>query len=186
MCIRLDEQLYRNYNELYSLIIQCYKDVSILKVYMELQAKECEVYSMTPNVTNHIVKATQMELALTLWKMYFDNDSKANTIPKFRNSINGKLHTYGIKGQRINRSKIKKEIEDNLNLLRRQFLAHADMTRSDNRIEMSDLFNLLDVMYKEFNCICSVIDDDRVSGISEENIGLQDMEIQVELLALYN
>ena len=186
VCISLDEQLYRNYNELYALIMQCYKDVSILKVYMEVQIKELELYSITPNISNHIVWSTQTELSLTLWKIYFDKNSKANTIPKFRNLINEKIRKYGKKNEQIEKAKIKKDVEDKLNLMRREFLAHIDMARSNCRIEISDLSDLLDIMCKEFNNICSVIDDERVNCISERDIELQGFKLQVELLALYN
>lgn len=33
----LEQQLFRNYNELYQLILCCYKDISILKVYEKMQ-----------------------------------------------------------------------------------------------------------------------------------------------------
>lgn len=186
VCIRLDEQLIRNYNELYSLIMQCYRDVSILEFYMELQAKEFELYKRLPNIGNHIVRSTQMELALTLWKVYFDKDSKANTIPKFRNSINSKLLDCGNGGKKIRREKIAKDVEEKMNLIRMKFLAHADMTRSNSRIEISDLSKLLAIMCKEFNNICSVIDDERVNSISETKVALQDIILRDELQKLYN
>ena len=44
---------------------------------------------------------------------------------------------------------------------------------------------LLDVMCKEFNCVCEAIDDDQVVGISEIEIGLQEYSCQMQLLLLY-
>lgn len=186
MYISLDEQLYRNYNELYFLIMQCYKDVSILKVYMELQTKKLELYNIAPHISNHIVRSTQKELALTLWKIYFDKNPKANTIPKFRNLINEKIQQHDNKDKQIEKAKINKDVEVKLNLMRREFLAHVDMTRSDSRIEISDLSDLLDIMCKEFNNICSVVNDKSVNSISEISVGLQDMTLRGELLVLYN
>ena len=83
----LDNQTYRNYNELYDMILQCYRNISILNVYKELQTEKTETYNMYSNISNHIIRLVQKDLALTIWKMYFDTDTKANTIPKFRNTI---------------------------------------------------------------------------------------------------
>ena len=70
--------------------------------------------------------------------------------------------------------------------MRMKFLAHTDMTRSNNRIEISDLMEILDTMCNEFNNICSVIEDERVNGITDVNLGFQNMIYQAELLTLYS
>ena len=185
-CIKLEEQIFRNYNELYSLILHCYKDISILDGYKELQTKRAEIYNRIPNVSNHIVQLVQKDLALTIWKIYFDGDKNANTIPKFRNRINDELRKIGFEYKQVKKGKIVGDVESKLVSMRRQVLAHTDMTRSNSRIEISDLEDMLNVMCKEFNNICNVIEDERVIGISDIDIGLQDMNYQVELLALYS
>lgn len=82
------------------------------------------------------------------------------------------------------REKMNDHLTDRLGSLRNQFLAHVDMTRTDSRIQISELKGILDIMCKEFNNVCSVIDDQRVSGISNITIGLQDMDYQSELIML--
>lgn len=185
-CIKLEEQLYRNYNELYSLISQCYKDISMLDGYKELQTKRSELYNNVPNISNHIVRLLQKDLALTIWKIYFDTNPKANTIPKFRNYINNELRKSGNEYKQIKKEKLDNDSTDKLVSMRKQVLAHIDETRKDSRIEISDLKNILDAICKEFNNVCNVVADERIIEISEINIGLQDMACQVELLTLYN
>ena len=94
-CIQLEEQLYRNYNELYSMIMQSYKDISILAGYDKLQTKRSDLYNNARNISNHMVRLAQKDLALTIYKIYLDTNPNANTIPKFRNIINEKLRGSG-------------------------------------------------------------------------------------------
>ena len=182
----LDKQLYRNYNELYELILCCYKDISILKAYEELQKEKKELYNMFPRISNHFVLLVQKDLALTLWKIYYDTDSNANTVPKFRNTINKLLRDSGCECKQVKQEKINKSTENKLKALRRQFLAHVDMKRNNGRIEICDLKDLLDTICREFNRICGVVNNDKVFKISEINIGWQDMNCYTEILMLYS
>lgn len=182
----LDKQLFRNYNELYKLILCCYKDISILKAYEKLQNKNSDLYNMVPDISNHFVVLLQKDLALTLWKIYCDTDPNANTVSKFRNAINQLLRDSDCKDKLVKKEKAKENIENKLKMLRRQFLAHTDMKRNSSRIEICELKELLDMICREFNRVCDVIDDDRIVNLSEINIGLQDMDCHTELLALYH
>lgn len=184
--MKLTEQLFRNYNELYEMIICCYKDVSILTGYETLQKDMRDAYNMAPTISNHFVLLLQKNLALTLWKIYFDKNQDANTVPKFRNAINELLRSTSCQGKQVKKEKINGNVESKLKQLRRQFLAHVDMTRSDSRILICELKDLLDAICREFNNICDVIDDDRVFNISEGKIGSQDMCCIIELVELYN
>lgn len=180
----LEKQLFRNYNELYELILCCYKDISILKAYEKLQKEKNDIYNMVSNISNHFILLLQKDLALTLWKIYYDTDSNANTVPKFRNAINKLLRDNGCECNQVKQEKMNKSIEDKLKMMRRQFLAHTDMKRSGSKIEICELKELLDVICRDFNNVCEVVDDDRIVSISKINIGWQDMNY-AELLVLY-
>lgn len=183
--MKFNEQFYRNYNELYTMIKQCYCEVAILEAYIELQKDRPDLYNKVINISNQFVFLLQKDLELTLWKIYYDNDSKANTIPKFRNTVNDILRNCNCPDKQVKKQKGNRKTEETVKIMRRQFLAHTDMTRDDNRIEVSDMCELLDVMCKEFNWICEVVDDDQVIGISENEIGKQKYSCQMQLLSLY-
>ena len=183
--MKLDEQLFRNYNELHAMIKQCYRNVAILEAYKIIQKENQDIYASTQDISNHFIILMQKDLVLTLWKIYYDSDSKANTIPKFRNSVNGILRKCNCCDKQVKKEKGNRKVEEIVKMMRRQFLAHTDMTRGDNRLEVSDMCELLDVMCKEFNCVCESIDDDQVVGISEIEIGLQEYSCQMQLLSLY-
>jgi hypothetical protein len=85
----------------------------------------------------------------------------------------------------VKKQKGNRKTEETVKIMRRQFLAHTDMTRDDSRIEVSDMSELLDVMCKEFNCICEVVDDDQVVGMSKNEIGKQKYSCRRQLLSLY-
>lgn len=182
----LEQQLFRNYNELYELILCCYKDISILKAYEKLQKEKSDLYNMTSHVSNHFIVLVQKDLALTLWKICYDNSPNANTVPKFRNAIYKLLKDCDNKFKPIKNKKTNGNIENKLRMMRKQFLAHADMKRDSSRIEICELKELLDSICNEFNRVCDVIDDDRIVNVSEINIGLQDMTCYPELLVLYS
>lgn len=130
------------------------------------------------NISDQFVFLLQKDLELTLWKIYYDNDSKANTIPKFRNTVNDMLRNCNCPDKQVKKQKGNRKTEETVKIMRRQFLAHTDMTRDDSRIEVSDMSELLDVMCKEFNCICEVVDDDQVVGMSK--MKLENKNIVVE------
>ena len=183
--MKFNEQFYRNYNELYTMIKQCYCEVAILEAYKIIQKEKQDIYASTQDISNHFIILMQKDLVLTLWKIYYDSDSKANTIRKFRNSVNDILRKCNCCDKQVKKEKGNRKVEEIVKMMRRQFLAHTDMTRGDNRLEVSDMCELLDVMCKEFNCVCEAIDDDQVVGISEIEIGLQEYSCQMQLLLLY-
>lgn len=168
------------------LILSCYKDTAILKAYKKLQDEKSDLYNDLSDISNHLILLSQKDLALTLWKIYCDTDENANTISKFRNSINKLLRDNGCECQQVKKEKIDKSIENKLKKMRHKFLAHTDMRRNNSRIEMCELKEFLDGICTEFNRICDVIDDHRVESISEKKIAWQDMIFYTELLALYN
>ena len=69
--------------------------------------------------------------------------------------------------------------------MRREFLAHTDMKRKSSKIEICELEELLDAIYREFKGVYDVIGDNRITNISEIDIELQDMNCRRELLSLY-
>ena len=103
--MKFNEQFYRNYNELYTMIKQCYCEVAILEAYIELQKDRPDLYNKVINISNQFVFLLQKDLELTLWKIYYDNDSKANTIPKFRNTVNDILRNCNCPDKQVKKQK---------------------------------------------------------------------------------
>ena len=67
--MKFNEQFYRYYYELYTMIKQCYCEVAILEVYIELQNDRPDLYNKVINISDQFVFLLQKDLELTLWKI---------------------------------------------------------------------------------------------------------------------
>lgn len=181
----LEGQLIKNYNELYKIILDCYKDVFILERYKKLEDEKNEMYVESACISTHFVFLAQKDLALTLWKIYCDIDSKSNTIPKFRNDINDKLRESGYIDKQVEKKNKNGYIENELNRIRQKFLAHTDINRTDSRIKISELNYLLSRVLEEFNDVCEVIDNKDINRISQATIDLEKLRCNIALNVLY-
>lgn len=182
----LEGQLLRNYNELYELILYCYKNFFILEEYKKLQENKNDLYINSSYISNHFILLAQKELALTLWKIYCDKNPNSNTVPKFRNAINKLLRECGCTDKQIEKENRNSNFENILNEMRQKFLAHTDMKRTDNKIAISGLKRLLDVVCIEFNKVCDIIDDEKIHNISKGVIDREKVQCYFGLYALYN
>ena len=63
--MKLDEQLFRNYNELHAMIKQCYRNVAILEAYKIIQKEKQDIYASTQDISNHFIILMQKDLVLT-------------------------------------------------------------------------------------------------------------------------
>lgn len=183
--MRLDEQLLRNYNELADNILSCYKDVAILSNYQRMQVEQSAIYTTFGNFNNHCVLLLQKDLALTVWKIYFDTNPNANTVRKFRNSINLLLRKLNADGVQVKKESINKKFEKTMLNMRKQFLAHCDMTREDSRLEISSIKETLDTIRTEFNNVCNAIDDENVKYISDIELEIIEMTYAIEMASLF-
>lgn len=80
------------------------------------------------------------DLCLTLWKVYYDTDSRAHTIRKMAHY----LHDVA---QKNCESKISKEMEvyeSAIDTIRKQGLAHNDKDKSQAYVDLKVLFQILD------------------------------------------
>lgn len=185
--MKLDEQLYRNYSELLDIILQCYIDLTILDSYQKMQMEYKETYKTFANFNSHYILLLQKDLALNVWKIYFDKDSNANTVAKFRNSVNEILRELGKNSVQVKKAKgINPEVEKVLLDMRKQFLAHMDMTRGNGRLEISDMKNMLDIICAEFNNVCDVVNDDDIKRITDIQLGMIEMSYTIEMRALFS
>ena len=103
----LNEQLFRNYNELYESILRCYQENSVLVAYETLQKQQMDLYKRVCHISNLVVLLSQKDLALTIWKIYLDTNTNANTVAKFRNTINTLLKNSGCEDKTVKKEKNK-------------------------------------------------------------------------------
>ena len=69
--------------------------------------------------------------------------------------------------------------------MRKQFLAHTDMTRKNSRLEIKKLSELLESIRAEFNNVCDAINDENVKRISDIELGKNEMSYTIEMVSIY-
>ena len=166
----LDEQLFRNYNELKKMILQGYQDVAILNSFEQMRKNQDEFPETVKGVANHFIVLCQKNLALTIWKIKLDTNPNANTVSQFRRRIGQELRKSDSTAGRIKKYNLDSTLETELTNKRKKYLAHTDMTRGDSKIKISELESALIGIRGEFDATCNVIDDDRVRQITEGEI----------------
>ena len=63
--MKFNEQFYRNYNELYTMIKQCYCEVAILEAYIELQKDRPDLYNKVINSNRFFIFCQYMVCVMT-------------------------------------------------------------------------------------------------------------------------
>ena len=117
-------------------------------------------------VVGHICELLKADLALTIWKIYLDNDKKANTIKNLNNYI---CTAYSKTKVPTKLPKHYNESLENLCEARSQFIAHNDVSKCDTKVSMNELYNILDEIRKIYNSLCDKSIDNRVVHILDSD-----------------
>ncbi len=180
-----NEEYFKRYTGLYNLILKSYVDKYLLeaiKIY-NYNMKQGKA-TLTKNgfyILDHICELIKCDLALIIWKIYIDNNPKANTIQH----LNTFVHKEG-KGKRVSMSLAPQYglICDNIKQVRSTFLAHDDLQQKGNPIKMEDLFDILDELREKFNVLCDEMIDDRVRPITKGDVGAISLKSFISFLSM--
>ena len=168
-----DEEYYKRINNIYSLLVKAYMDKYILesiehfkKEKQDKQEKNSFFYNNTVFTLIHICELAKADLALELWKMYYDNKAQANTIKQLKNYLNSeyKLRLKIVETQNIKDAR--KLVVD----ARHGFIAHNFMDSENVKVNIKDLLNALEDIRSTFNQMCLQEVDSRVQPLTDEMI----------------
>lgn len=123
------------------------------------------------NVLGHICELLKADLGLTIWKLFFDDDTKANSIKtlkgflrrEFDNSIADSLPKLRLPENLDEPSK-------QLQLLRNKYLAHADYEKSGASVELFDLKRIVEELRRMLNAMCFKQIDNSVTETTDNNL----------------
>jgi len=139
-----NEEYRRLYMELYELLDRAYMDRYMLEEMLNynesIRQQKNGIKTRAYYVLGHTFRVLKEDLCLTLWKVYYDTDSRAHTIRKMAYY----LHDAA---QKNCESKISKEMEvykSAIDTIRKQGLAHNDKDKSQTYIDLKVLFQILD------------------------------------------
>ena len=130
------------------------------------------------SIIKYLCESAKIDLALSIWKIYFDTDKDANTVKHLESFL--RRNGYQIKGNTKLSSRSKK-IEYKLNRMRNTYLAHLDKDQSQISIKIADLESVFLEIVEMVNSLCDKSIDDRVQPISEISTGLLKMNTEIAL-----
>lgn len=137
------------YTGILELLISGYYDAFMLQAIDEIRPESKDYVGVSFKMLRHISELLKRDLALVIWRIYFDSDSKANTVRQ----LNGYLRKNGVEThQRLSLSN--KSLEKELDEARNSFLAHNDAKKSNVSIEIADLNTALDEIRLMLNGLC--------------------------------
>lgn len=163
----MDEKYYKMQTNIYELLLRSYMDKylfdSILKYKTKLLGKRPDGLENVDMALEHISVLVKSDMALRIWKGYFDGGKDACTVKSIKRYL---FNTYHITPPVKDTDYIKK-IEKPLRDARTNFIAHNLMDDDGRLPQISDLFKALEDIRKNFNSISLESIDWRVKPLED-------------------
>ena len=165
-----DEEYYKRYINLFNLIRQAYLDEYFLNSIENFKDDlpheiNWDVHSYV-FVVSHICELVKRDLALTLWKIFYDDNGKANTLKGLKKY----LFTQYQKQIKYKETANIRNIRTQISAARNSFIAHNTLANTTLSLQCVDLINALHDIRLFFNMLCLPDIDSRVKPISETQI----------------
>ncbi len=164
---QLDEEYYKRQSNIYSLLFRAYLDKYFLDSVDYFKSNIPGERSAEINnaifVVSHICELTKNDLALTLWKAFYDDSNDANTVKKMNRYL---FDHYGFKYKVIETENIKK-IRPLIKAARHGFIAHNLMDDTGRTLQITDLLNALEDVRTIFNDLSLKTIDYRVDPLTD-------------------
>ena len=172
----ISEEYYRRYEELRCLLERAYVDIYALQEiehYNESVQKDGHVLPRSSfDVLGHICELLKADLGLTIWKIYFDENPKANTIKSFLSYICKNCANL-VNGLHLPKTSLPKELRDTekqLSILRKKHLAHNDAEKQHTTIKISELISITEHLRTVLNGLCFSDIDKRATVITDQRL----------------
>ena len=167
---QMDQQYFLRYKELYNLLSRAYFDKCVLNAASSYNNDIRNTNKALPYNSNkvfqHYCDIAKIDLALILWCIT-DSSGKSNTLITLKNYL---YKEYKIKIKRRFSKKSTELINNALSKIRSKALAHNDISKNCDPINMHDLFDLLDESRRLFNEMCYTKEDQRIIPLTDETI----------------
>ena len=165
-----DEEYYKKQSNIYSLLFQAYMDKYFLESVEHFKAnippKTTGLINNAIFVVAHICELAKKDLALTLWKTYYDDSGDANTVKQLNRYL---FMNHQIKYKIVETENIKR-IRSTLSSLRHGFIAHNLMDNDGRELQVMDIISALEDIRKIFNDLCFNTIDSRVFQFVDEKV----------------
>lgn len=169
-------EYYRRYEELQFLLEQAYVDIYSLE---EIEKYNKSVHedgrALTKssfNVLGHICELLKADLGLTIWKIYSDDDAKANTIKHLSTYIHLNCSDI-VDASTLPKMGLPSELRDaksRLTTLRKNHLAHNDSQKAHASIQISEMVAIVENLRTKLNGLCFTKLDARAREITDQQL----------------
>lgn len=178
-----NDEYYNRCNGIYHLLVKAYMDREMLRamgIHNHAVSDGNIVLGKNSHyVLEHICELAKADLALCVYKMYVDNDAKANTLQHLRNCYRD---TCGACSVKVKISKKYDGLSNEIRTIRNQLLAHDDWDKRIAPFDLTNVFDALDEMKNIYNALCNTEIDDRVCRL--ENVGAIGLNTVMGLLPM--
>lgn len=186
----LKEEYFKRYSEINSFIIKAFYDVFILE---GIESNNSEILQekkayIRPSylVIKHMSQVIMEDLAMSICKIYTDQDSKANTILHLNQFMHNKSFKESIKLPSI-KLHLSNELEATLGDMKKmqnQFIAHLDKDHLHFLIPIRDITKVLYALRDMLNGLCIKEIDAKVEPLDDDTLSSMhnDIVIGTELM----
>lgn len=170
------DEYYKRYEEIRAFITRAFYDVFILEAIDNFNSAitSGERAFIRPSflVFRHLSQVIMEDLALSIWKIYNDEDSNANTIQNLNNFMHNKSIKESIQlpSTKLHLSKELKATIDDMKNMRNQFIAHLDRDHFHFRIPVKDLRKVIYALRDMLNSLCCKEIDTRVKPLDDDTL----------------
>ena len=163
----IEQDYYERYTALCSEAWRGWHAVNIMNCLIDLQNDKESVTNDNRNpIINYLLDAATRDAVLTLWKVYYDDDAKADRIDK----LNTAMRTdWGFnRDVKLSFSSKAKTDKSQINNIRNQYLAHRDKQGFNFRFILDPLLPAYEELIVMLNGLCAPEIDERVKPITDE------------------
>ncbi len=176
-----NEEYYDRYTELQDLVLRAYIDVLSLEEITSAvgtnQDSHIEMLDVSINALGHICELLKADMALTIWKIYYESYGWANNIGNLNRDF------FAPRGER-RETKLPKDLKTYkapIQTLRKEYLAHNSAEKSGTSISVQALRAVLDAIKDLLNGLCDPTLDSRVEPVTESALYTLDINVKLGL-----
>lgn len=176
-----NDEYYSRYEDLCNEVGRAYCAVHVLDFLNRVQNVKFNSDDYRYKIIDYLNYLSKQDLCLTVWKIYFDESTKANTVKR----LHEYLHSIGVEKKiKLKLSPETKQIRESVNNMRKKYIAHLDVDRDDQSVNMELLTKAFLEIVKMLKGLYDPSIDDRVKEISELTISVENFKTNIGLTAI--
>ena len=169
------DEYYQRYVELQFFMKRAYVDIYSLEEIENYNKmilnKNRAMAECSLDVLVHICELLKSDLGLIVWKMYSDENVKANTIKHLSNYI--KKNYSGDTNLVLPKMRLSselREIESRIGTLRKTFFAHNDLIKAGGSVHFTEMKSIVEELRNKLNGLCFEKLDSRVLKTDDKQL----------------